>query len=209
FRQSEEIARQAEFLHRRADQLHRLTDAALAVTAASSIDGVLAVTTQQARDILRVRSAAAFVSLGGRRRHESHAGEELAEMHVATATSALLGVDGDPVGWLRVWGAPEGEFSPEDDAVLRQLAHMASVATQNIGLAEEGEANAFKDEFLATVSHELRTPLSAIVTWARLLRDRSLDGAAMTRGLDVIERNARAQARLVDDLLDMSRIMTG
>src|SRR5262249_50024606 len=74
---------------------------------------------------------------------------------------------------------------------------------------EEREANAFKDEFLATVSHELRTPLSAIVTWVRLLRDRSLDASAMTRGLDVIERNARAQARLVDDLLDMSRIMTG
>ena len=209
FRKSEEIARQAEFLHHRADQLHRLTDAALAVTAAGSIDGVLAVTTQRARDILRVRSAAAAISLGGRRRHESHAGEELAETHVATATAALLGVDGSPVGWLRVWGVTEGEFSPEDDAVLRQLAHMASVAIQNIVLGEEREANAFKDEFLATVSHELRTPLSAIVTWARLLRDRSLDGAAMTRGLDVIERNARAQTKLVDDLLDMSRIMTG
>src|SRR5262249_29788716 len=52
-------------------------------------------------------------------------------------------------------------------------------------------------------------PRSGIVTWARVPRDRSLDGAAMARGLDVIERNARAQARLVDDLLDMSRIMTG
>src|SRR5262249_58603753 len=121
----------------------------------------------------------------------------------------LLGSDGGSIGWLRVWGAPDGTFGSEDVAVLRQLAQMASVAIQNTVFAEEREANAFKDEFLATVSHELRTPLSAIVTWARLLRDRSLDGAAMTRGLDVIERNARAQARLVDDLLDMSRIMSG
>src|SRR5262249_8792980 len=125
------------------------------------------------------------------------------------ATTWLLGADGDSIGWLRVWGVQEGLFSSEDEAVLRQLGHMASVAIQNTVFAEEREANAFKDEFLATVSHELRLQLSAIVTWVRLLSDRSLDASAMTRGLDVIERNARAQARLVDDLLDMSRIMTG
>jgi signal transduction histidine kinase len=209
FRKSEEIARQSGFLHRRAEQLHRLTDAALAVTAAGSIDGILAVTTQQARDILHVRGAAAAVTLGGRRRHQSQTGEELSQRHVAMPTAWLLGADGTSVGWLRVWGTQEGAFSSEDDAVLRQLAHMASIAIQNSVFAEEREANAFKDEFLATVSHELRTPLSAIVTWARLLRDRTLDGPAMVRGLDVIERNARAQTRLVDDLLDMSRIMTG
>jgi signal transduction histidine kinase/ActR/RegA family two-component response regulator len=125
-------------------------------------------------------------------------------------TAWVLGSDGGSIGSLRVWGAAQdGTFSSEDHAVLRQLAHMASLAIQNTVFAEEREANAFKDEFLATVSHELRTPLSAIVTWARLLRDRSLDAPAMARGLDVIERNARAQTRLVDDLLDMSRIMTG
>jgi signal transduction histidine kinase len=209
FRKSEEIARQSGFLHRRAEQLHHLATAALAVTTAGSIDGILAVTTQQARDILRVRGAAAAVSLGGRRRHESQTGEELAQRHVPMPTAWLVGSDGASIGWLRVWGTEEGAFSPEDDAVLRQLAHMASIAIQNTVFAEEREANAFKDEFLATVSHELRTPLSAIVTWARLLRDRALDGPAMARGLDVIERNARAQTRLVDDLLDMSRIMTG
>ena len=209
FRKSEKIARQSEFLHRRAEQLHRLTDAALAVSAAGSIDGVLAVTTQQARDILRVRGAAASVSLQGRRRHTAESGEEIPETGEPAPTAWLVGADGGSIGWLRVWGTREGAFSPEDDAVLRQLGQMASVAVQNTVFAEEREANAFKDEFLATVSHELRTPLSAIVTWARLLRDRSLDPAAMARGLDVIDRNARAQTRLVDDLLDMSRIMTG
>jgi signal transduction histidine kinase len=209
FRKSEEIARQSEFLQRRAEQLHRLTEAALAVTAAGSIDGILAVTTEQTRDILRVRGAAASVDPGGRRRHASQAGEDPESADVATRTIRVVGADGTSIGWLRVWGAPDDAFSPEDHAVLQQLAHMASIAIQNTVLAEEREANAFKDEFLATVSHELRTPLSAIVTWAALLRDRALDGPMMTRGLDVIERNARAQTRLVDDLLDMSRIMTG
>jgi PAS domain S-box-containing protein len=67
-----------------------------------------------------------------------------------------------------------------------------------------------KDEFLATLSHELRTPLNAILGWAQLLRK---DGIAqpenLSRGMEVIERNARAQVRLIDDLLDLSRIMSG
>jgi PAS domain S-box-containing protein len=65
-----------------------------------------------------------------------------------------------------------------------------------------------KDEFLAMLSHELRTPLNAILGWARILRGRQLD-ASTVHALDVIERNATAQARLIDDLLDVSRIITG
>jgi signal transduction histidine kinase/CheY-like chemotaxis protein len=66
-----------------------------------------------------------------------------------------------------------------------------------------------KDEFLATLSHELRTPLNAILGWAQLLRGGKMAPKDTTRGLEVIERNARAQARLVEDLLDMSRIISG
>ncbi len=66
-----------------------------------------------------------------------------------------------------------------------------------------------KDEFIATVSHELRNPLNAIFGWVRLLRDASLDEAGREHGLDVIERNTRLQAQLVDDLLDMSRVVSG
>jgi PAS domain S-box-containing protein len=67
-----------------------------------------------------------------------------------------------------------------------------------------------KDEFLATLSHELRTPLNAILGWAQLLRTRGpAEGGEFHRGLEVIERNARAQVRLIDDLLDLSRIMSG
>jgi PAS domain S-box-containing protein len=70
-------------------------------------------------------------------------------------------------------------------------------------------ANRAKDEFVATLSHELRTPLSPILGWVRLLRSGDLDEAATARGLEVIERNVRAQTQLIEDLLDVSRIITG
>jgi PAS domain S-box-containing protein len=69
--------------------------------------------------------------------------------------------------------------------------------------------NRMKDEFLATISHELRTPLSAIMGWAAILRDKRLHGDNLERGLEIIERNARSQVRLIEDILDVSRIISG
>jgi signal transduction histidine kinase len=74
---------------------------------------------------------------------------------------------------------------------------------------EAEEANRMKDEFLATLSHELRTPLNAILGWTQVLRSGKLDEATAVRALETIERNARAQAQLISDLLDVSRIITG
>ena len=71
------------------------------------------------------------------------------------------------------------------------------------------EANRIKDEFLATLSHELRTPLNAILGWAQVLRSGKVDPATTERALEAVERNARAQAQLISDLLDVSRIITG
>jgi len=71
------------------------------------------------------------------------------------------------------------------------------------------EANRIKDEFLATVSHELRTPLNAIAGWSTLLREKMNDPATVAKGLDVIRRNAQAQTKIVEDILDVSRIVTG
>jgi signal transduction histidine kinase/DNA-binding response OmpR family regulator len=71
------------------------------------------------------------------------------------------------------------------------------------------EAGRAKDEFLAILSHELRTPLTSILGWARLLRDGKLDAAGVQRGLDALSRNAQTQARLINDILDVSRIIAG
>jgi signal transduction histidine kinase len=84
---------------------------------------------------------------------------------------------------------------------------LARVRESDLRKAAEA-ANRAKDEFLATVSHELRNPLSAILGWSRLLVD-NRDPARLAKGLDVIARNAKGQARLIDDILDVSRITSG
>ena len=71
------------------------------------------------------------------------------------------------------------------------------------------EANRLKDEFLATISHELRTPLTAILGWANMLRTGQIAGESADKAYQTIEKNARTQAQLIDDMLDMSRIITG
>ena len=84
----------------------------------------------------------------------------------------------------------------------------ALLASERTARAEAERATRLKDEFVATLSHELRTPLNAIVGWASILRsDRR--AASVSQGLEVIERNAKAQAQMIEDLLDMSRIVSG
>ena len=83
------------------------------------------------------------------------------------------------------------------------------LASEKAAREEAQAANRAKDEFMATLSHELRTPLNAILGWAHLLRDAKLDAAHTVRAVDAVVRNAEAQARLIEDLLDVSRIATG
>jgi signal transduction histidine kinase/ActR/RegA family two-component response regulator len=92
------------------------------------------------------------------------------------------------------------ELLDERDAVLAQ---------EQRARIEAERANRMKDEFISTVSHELRTPLTAIVGWAQLLRSDRLTPEKRAAGIEVIERNARAQVRLVEDLLDFGRIIQG
>jgi signal transduction histidine kinase len=92
----------------------------------------------------------------------------------------------------------------------------AAAAHQNVNVllarAQEAsqraeDANRAKDDFLATVSHELRTPLNAIVGWVTLLKNGSVPAERQLRAFETIDRNARAQTQLIDDLLDVSRII--
>ena len=122
--------------------------------------------------------------------------------------AALTGRDGRNLGVIQLSDKCEGEFTEDDEAILIQLAQSASIAVENIVYSQEHEANRLKDEFLATLSHELRTPLQAILIWARTLRTaETLDPAAVARAFEVIERSAKAQAKLIEDLLDVSRII--
>lgn len=92
-------------------------------------------------------------------------------------------------------------------AAERERAQLL-VRTEEARAAAEA-ANRSKDEFLAVLSHELRTPLTSMLGWARLLRTPNLPASRLAHGLDVIERNTRLQARLISDLLDISRIVAG
>jgi signal transduction histidine kinase len=88
--------------------------------------------------------------------------------------------------------------------------HIAALEAESAWLASEAQrALRMRDDFLATLSHELRTPLNAMLGWVRLLRLHADDPSLRTHAIDVIERNARTQAQLVNDLLDVSRIITG
>jgi len=94
---------------------------------------------------------------------------------------------------------------------LRQAEKQRSelLEREQVARTEAEQANRLKDEFLATLSHELRSPLNAIVSWAHILCEPGLDPATASRAVQAIDRNARAQAQLVADLLDVSRIITG
>ena len=101
-------------------------------------------------------------------------------------------------------------FGDSDLAFADALASRAALAIDNARLYQEAqEANRLKDEFFATLSHELRTPINAVLGWAQLLSDGVLEGDARNRAVQAISRNARAQAQLLTDILELSRIVAG
>ncbi|HTT05931.1 MAG TPA: ATP-binding protein [Steroidobacteraceae bacterium] len=97
----------------------------------------------------------------------------------------------------------------EKELLLARRAAEQAVETERAAREESDRANRAKDEFLTLVSHELRTPLAAILGWTQILRKNIGSAPQSEQGLDVIERNTRLQVKLVDDLLDMGRIVSG
>jgi PAS domain S-box-containing protein len=97
----------------------------------------------------------------------------------------------------------------ENGTVSGIFAHGIDISEQVQARQSAEDANRAKDEFLATLSHELRTPLNAILGWSMMLNDRGLEEAAHRRAIETIQRNARIQAQLIDDILDVSRIISG
>ena len=117
--------------------------------------------------------------------------------------------EGDVIGWIATVTDITERKQVEDD--LRRTAALLERANQAERTAKhEAElANHLKDQFLATVSHELRAPLHAVLGWAEMLRTGTLDDSRRQRALEAVYANARRQAGLIDDLLDVSRIVSG
>jgi PAS domain S-box-containing protein len=143
--------------------------------------------------------------------------EALRSVGMKSVLLAPISIRSRVLGVISFVSAESGRrYETSDVALVLELGRRAGAALENAQLYAQAheavtaaeDASRAKDEFLATVSHELRTPLSAIVGWATLLKDRVTD-PALSKPLEVIHRNALAQVNIVDDILDVSRVITG
>lgn len=144
---------------------------------------------------------------------------------------SVVSRSGEVMGGLFFGHSDTAVFSERDERIIEAMAAQAAVAMDNARLFEEAkkereraeavakenerllkeaqEAGRLKDDFLAIVSHELRTPLSAILGWSSMLLSQTLDESSAKRAIETINRNARSQAQIIEDILDISRIITG
>lgn len=121
------------------------------------------------------------------------------------------------IGTLSFGTRQRPRFEPHEMELMQVVCTQVATALERAQLISQlqqqaedlASANRMKDEFLAVLSHELRTPLNSMLGWAKLLRTRNFDAATTTRALEIIERNAVAQAQLIEDILDVSRIIRG
>ncbi|BAY93056.1 MULTISPECIES: hybrid sensor histidine kinase/response regulator [unclassified Tolypothrix] len=137
--------------------------------------------------------------------------EYYSEFSIVTATGTVRWLTLRSSPMLSNEGTVIGYVGTVEDISDRKQAEeeRAKLIREQAALKEAEATNRMKDEFLATLSHELRTPLNSILGWAKLLRNRKLDEKATARALETIERNARLQEQLIEDILDVSRIIRG
>ena len=135
------------------------------------------------------------------------AGELPVRSYLAVPVKATVG---EMLGGLFFGHSSAGVFTEQHEQLAAGIAAWAAVALENARLYRVArEADRLKDEFLAVLSHELRTPLNAIMGYARLLHGGILSGEKASRGLETLERNAGALTQIVEDVLDVSRIVAG
>ncbi len=203
---------------RRSEQLQNLAATSTRLNAAHDVRSVLGIIVGEARSLIGARHAVTTAAPTGQ--------FEAAVPPVVVATPGsealpagddrppalsmpLLGHGGQPIGVIELLDKMSGNFTPDDAAVLAQLAQIASGAIENARLYEELRANdKRKDEFLAMLAHELRNPLAAIRN-AVALGSHGADAADVAWSMEVIHRQTGQLNRLIDDLLDVSRITQG
>lgn len=184
-------------------------------------EGVLRVAAERAARALRARSASAW-------RVDGEAGGDGAFVSVYEFSDPGAAQHGSPeertgehlrcpvehpgvrFGVLTFERSGDDPFVAADRAFAEGVAEACSNAVARVrALGDAQRASRRREELLGVVAHELRGPLNTLLGWATMLRARSSDGAALQTGLDVIERNARAQARMIADVLDVSRLLRG
>lgn len=196
------------FAHRSTDDLARLSD--LVASSPPSYDTVVAGRSELSGPIDPARRDALATDPIQR-----------AVLHALDLTSRIrapLSTSDQPIGIIEL-GVAGGRrvHDARDLALAEELGRRAASAIENARLFELAQrerarvedATRAKDEFIATISHELRTPLSAVLGWARMLRSGGLDAEKRERAIETIERNARAQSQLIEDLVDVSRVVSG
>jgi PAS domain S-box-containing protein len=146
-----------------------------------------------------------------------HLAEVYAHYEHEAWVSMPLMVDGRAIGGVTLNFKEPQKFNEEDRIFMLTLAQQCAQAIARAYLYEAEKAarstaetaSRMKDEFLAVLSHELRTPLNSMLGWSKLLRSRKFDEATTARALETIERNAQLQSQLIEDILDVSRIIRG
>jgi PAS domain S-box-containing protein len=188
---------------RNADRWRQIAAASSTLNSAHSRDSVLAVLREEAKRILGLEEAVVV--------------SDPADLPGPPGPPALLsapltGRGGRPLGYVHLRGAAlrEAGGGDSDESILRQLAQVAAVAIENARLYEElREGDRRKDEFLATLAHELRNPLAPMRNSLQILRSPQADESDRDKAMTMLERQVALLVRLVDDLLDVSRITRG
>src|SRR6185503_5356706 len=176
---------------------------------ARSLDELVGETADAARRVVRAARAVAFIQVDGVRTCSGQSPrQDAADVAEPTRALPLVGRDGHQLGALQVWARQGASLSMEDEQVLSQIAHCAAtVADGSLARTPSTVDVSLASRFARTV-HDLRTPLTEMLSWTWALKH-GLDGPRAARAIEAIERNARTQARLLDETAETLHAVLG